>query len=105
MDYLRRRWHVEREVGALEGDPLGEIIPCRDGQMWVLLIGDTEELAISVHKTVSNDRYGKYRDLIDRNLIKIMAHTESGFDAALTYPRYADDVLRKMGGYPRENVH
>ena len=104
MDYLRRHWHVEREVGAEEGDPLGEIIPCRLGQMWVLLL-ENEELAITVDSTTPSDRYGKFRDLIDRGYIKIMSHTEDGFNAALTYPRYADEVLRVMGGYSRGNVY
>jgi hypothetical protein len=105
MDDLRRRWHVEREVGAKEGDPLGEIIPCRLGQMWVLSLSNEPQLAISVYSTTPNDRYGTFRDLIDAGNIKVMMNTADGFDAALTFARYADDVLRVMGGFPRENVY
>ena len=105
MDFLRRCWHVEREVGAQEGDPLGEVIPCRLGQMWVLSLSDEPLLAISVYSTTPNDRYGKFRDLIGKGCIKVMTNTEKGFDAHLVYARYADEVLRAMGGYPRENVY
>jgi hypothetical protein len=105
MDSLRGRWHIEREIGAMESDPLGEVIPCRKGQMWVLCLGNEPSLAISVDKTVPNSRYGEFRGLIEGGQIKVMANTDRGFDASVTNIRYADQVLQTMGGYSREYAH
>ena len=100
MDHWREKYHIERDVGAPDNEPLGELLPCEHGTIWVNTV-DPPVLGLTVDKkTFLQEK--EFKRLVGMGAIEMLGDDGGSYDALIK--GQDEEVFFVMGAYTHEEA-